>query len=103
MRHASRTFSHGGGDKVSAIYMPCGGGLIQLDHAIYDRTSESVDPDTGAVYRSTQPVLGVRITDMKGHVPKEGDQVKIDGCTFNVIDHDDDGQAGYRLMLHEYD
>lgn len=103
MRHASRTFAHGGNGQVSAIYKPCKGGFIQLDHAIFDRTSESIDPDTGAVYRGYQPRLGVRISDMQGHVPVEGDQVAIDGCNYRVIDFDDDGQAGFQLMLHEAD
>jgi hypothetical protein len=67
--------------------------------AIFDNEFQTVDPQTGTVVISTQPVIGVKDVHLP-QKPSKGDRVKIRGVDYKIIDHQPDGQAGSRLFLH---
>jgi hypothetical protein len=68
--------------------------------AIFDNEFQQVDPQTGAVVISTQPVIGIKY-DQLPQKPKSGDRVRIRYIDYRVIEDQPDGQAGSRLLLHK--
>jgi hypothetical protein len=81
------------------IYVSDGGSPVTFT-AIFDNEFQTVDPQTGALVISTQPVIGVKSTDLPDEPSKE-DRVTIRGVEYRIIDHQPDGQAGTRLFLHK--
>lgn len=67
---------------------------------IVDEAFEAVDPNTGAIIISQQPMLGLKLIDMPIEAQK-GDLVTMRGSDFHVIEAQTDGQAGTRLLLHK--
>jgi hypothetical protein len=67
---------------------------------IFDKLFEQVDPDTEQIVASNQPVIGFRESDLQ-RTPEKGDRIIIRGKTYRVIDSQEDGVAGVRLLLHE--
>lgn len=68
--------------------------------AIFDDKYQAVDPDSGAIITSTQPMLRVRIADLPRN-PLQGDLVTISGVTYRVNDFEPDGGGGAMLLLHK--
>jgi hypothetical protein len=70
---------------------------ITID-AIVDYETQTIDPNTGAVVVSNQPMIGVKDSDLPTR-PGEGDTCFVRGVEYRVIDRVEDGQAGTRLRL----
>ncbi len=85
------------GEKIKYTFKK--GGDVQID-AIFDQEWEQVDPDTEQVVSTNQPVLGVRLSDLKDE-PKIGDEILIlrDNKKYVVQDTREDGQGGVSLFL----
>lgn len=81
------------------IYTADGLSSIRIT-AIFDNEFQSVDPQSGAVVISTQPIIGVKDVQLP-QPPQKGDRVQIRGVDYKIIDHQPDGQAGSRLLLHK--
>jgi hypothetical protein len=69
-------------------------------NAIFDNEFQTIDPQSGAVVISTQPIIGVKDADLP-QAPSKGDLVQIRGVDYRIVDHQQDGQAGSRLFLHK--
>jgi hypothetical protein len=79
-------------------YTPNGGSPVTLQ-AIVDMEFEQVDPQTGAIVSSNQPMIGVKDSDLED-TPAPGDTCTVRGQNYKVIERREDGQAGSRLILH---
>lgn len=66
---------------------------------IFDNESELIDPATGAVVISNQPLVGFKNSDLNQR-PNVGDEVTIRNLVYLVVETMEDGQAGTRLRLH---
>ena len=67
---------------------------------IFDDFYEGVDPNTGAIVTSQQPIVGIKDADL-GQTPRQDDQVLIRGILYRVKEVQTDGQGGSRLYLHK--
>ena len=83
------------GEEIS--YVP-EGGLALAIQAIVDLNFEQVDPNTGAIVSSNQPMIGVRDLDLPAP-PDEGDRCTVRGLEYRVVERQQDGQGGSRLIL----
>lgn len=97
---AVRTFSHADSDGETLVtYTPKTGSPYPI-LAVFDKAHVSVDPGTGAPISSTNPILGVQLSQFVAE-PRKGDRVAIGGVTYNVIECQPDGVAGALLELHK--
>lgn len=101
---AVRTFRHAGQDGVSLVqYVPKTGAPYSID-AVFDEAHIRVDPDTGAAISTTEPILGVQLSQMQGPIVK-GDKVNVTRkgvvTRYLVDEFQRDGVAGALLKLHE--
>lgn len=78
-------------------FTPQGGAAASVS-GIFDATTEAIDLDTGMPVRRARPQLGVRLADLPS-APEEGDQVQVRGIDYVVVDVDEDGQGGAKLLL----
>ena len=95
---AVRTFAHSdtaGGSLVT--YAPASGSPYPI-RAVFDRSHLAVDPSTGAPVSSTNPILGVQLSQLAAE-PRKGDRVIVAGVTWRVHDYQPDGVAGALLEL----
>jgi hypothetical protein len=83
----------------AVTYIPKSGAAY-APNGIFDNVFEQVDPDTERIVASNQPNIGFRKADLQAD-PVQGDKVIVDGKTYRVIDAQEDGIAGVRVMLHE--
>lgn len=79
-------------------YTPNGGAPLTI-RAIVDMEFEQVDPQTGAIVSSNQPMIGVKDSDLD-FVPTPGDTCVVRDKNYRVIERQQDGQSGTRLILH---
>jgi hypothetical protein len=79
-------------------YTPDGGSPVTI-RAIVDMEFEQVDPATGAIVSSNQPMIGIKDSDLAA-TPAPGDTCIVRGTEYKVIERREDGQSGTRLMLH---
>jgi hypothetical protein len=97
---AVRTFRHADQAGASRVqYVPKVGSPYFVD-AVFDKAHVSIDQDTGAPISSTDPIIGIQLSQMQAE-PKKGDRVVVDGTTYTVADYQPDGVAGARLPLHQ--
>lgn len=97
---AVRTFSDTDADGETRVeYLPKGGSPIPLS-AVFDAAHLSVDPSTGAPVSSTNPILGIRNSDLPSP-PQQGDRVTVRGILYHVLDAQPDGVAGSLLELQK--
>jgi len=91
--HATRIL----GEEIEFRYKDGGSKKIK---AIFDNEWEQVDPDTERVVSSNQPILGVRLSDLKRE-PTTGDSILIlrDQKEYIIQDTREDGQGGVSLFL----
>lgn len=80
-------------------YIPKGQPAVVMT-GIFDDLYESVDPNTGVIITSQQPVLGIRDVDL-GQTPRQDDQVLVRGILYRVKEVQTDGQSGSKLYLHK--
>lgn len=81
------------------ILYPKAGGVLKI-RGVFDNEYQAIDPDTEKTISANQPALGINLND----IPREvlaGDEVKIRGVSFRVIDKQEDGQGGAVLLLHK--
>lgn len=81
------------------LYYPVGSGRELKIRGIFDGPFQVVDPDIENSVSSNQFSLGIKLKDLPV-TPKENDKVRIDGKDYLVIDPQEDGQGGSKLMLH---
>ncbi len=78
------------------------GRAVQL-RAIFDENFIQLDPNSDALVATNQPAIGVRLSDLPD-VPREGDKLRryyLGKTTeWKVVDAQEDGQGGARLVLH---
>ncbi|WAP69044.1 hypothetical protein OH818_01530 [Jiella pelagia] len=79
-------------------YYPLEGASFTV-RGVFNTVFQQVDPDTGAIVGSNQPNLGVRLTDFD-KAPASGDKMEIRGKSYVVVDTQEDGEGGARLILH---
>lgn len=97
---AVRTFSFDSPAGVSLVqYVPKTGAAYNI-RAVFDKAYISVDPNTGAPVQSTDPILGVRRSDLAAE-PKPGDRVVVNGTTYSIGEPQPDGVAGILFQLHK--
>jgi hypothetical protein len=97
---AVRTFRHADQAQQSRVeYIPRSGSPYYID-AVFDKAHVEIDQDTGAAISSTDPALGVQLSQLQGAVRK-GDQVRVDGVLYEIADNQPDGVAGARFKLLE--
>lgn len=95
-----RTFAHRDAAGQSLVqYLPKGGAAYAIE-ATFDKSHMSVDPSTGAQVSSTNPLLGVQLSQLQA-APRKGDRVNVGGVIYTVADFQPDGTAGAILELHE--
>jgi hypothetical protein len=91
LKHTSETF----GERV--VYWPSCEPSFEI-RAVFDASFQMVDAG-GAMIQSTQPRLGVRLSQFSQD-PREGDRVEVRGTIYDVIEFHPDGQGGANLLLH---
>lgn len=84
----------------TATYIPKGGEPEFEVDGIFDRPFLNVEIGQDNSHQSTAPTFGVKALDMETD-PQDGDQIIIDGITFNVFEVQEDGQGHIKLLLHE--
>lgn len=67
-------------------------------NAVYDAAHREIDPNTGAVVSSTDPIIGLRISDLPA-MPTNQHQFRIRGVLHRVVDVQPDGIAGILVQL----
>lgn len=97
---AVRTFSQSdeGGESL-VTYFPVNGDPYEIT-AVFDRAHVTVDPTTGAPVNSTNPVLGIQISQLQSPW-KKGDRVQVGTTLYKIAEYQPDGVAGALLELHK--
>ena len=75
------------------------GGQTKI-RGIFDNAHIAVDPNTDQFVSSQQPILGIKLNDLK-QPPAKGDTIIIGSKEYRVTDSQEDGVAGSSLFLHE--
>jgi hypothetical protein len=87
------------GEGVQRVtYTSIHGDTVEID-GVFEASTESVDPDTGAPILSHQPLLSVRLSQL-AHLPELGDSCVIRGLNYRVMAPEFDGQGTATLRLH---
>lgn len=79
-------------------YTPKSGSPLETV-GIFDNEYQAVDPNTGAIITSLEPVLGVKNANI-GQTPRQDDTVLVRGKSYRVKEVQSDGSGGSRLFLH---
>lgn len=66
--------------------------------AVFDTAHREIDPNTGSVVSSADPMLGLRIDDLPS-MPTNQHQFVVRGITYAVRDVQQDGVAGVLVLL----
>src|SRR5690606_37522085 len=66
---------------------------------VFNEVWRQVEPD-GAIVSTNQPNIGVRLIDFPAEKPIEGDTFLIRGRTYKVVDPQEDGEGGLKILLH---
>ena len=82
----------------SISYNAIGAGVVNIK-AVFDKNYEGVDPGTGALVQSTEPVAHVVLSDLPRH-PAQDDELTIDGITYYVVNVQEDSEGMAKLALH---
>lgn len=77
-----------------------GAAVTIISKAVFDANYQAVDPNTGAIITSTNPMIGVRLADLPGGATQDGDEIIRKGVTYRVIEQQDDSEGHARLILH---
>lgn len=72
----------------------------QSIQAIFDNEFQQVDPTTGILVVSQQPIIGILDTDLQ-QASGPGDRVLIRGIEYRIVETQPDGQAGTKLLLNK--
>lgn len=65
---------------------------------VFDQVHKMIDPQTGVQVDSRVPTFGIRLADLAAE-PDAGDQVVINGKTYEVLTSEEDGEGGAKLIL----
>ncbi|WP_321810075.1 hypothetical protein [Burkholderia sp. BCC1985] len=88
------------GEQVT--YLPATGGSFEI-RGVYDKAYFAVNVETGSMVSTSQPTLGIQLSQFPATVqPRQGDQliVKSTGEQWVVREVHPDGRGGARLMLN---
>ena len=83
----------------AVVYTPSGLSSVSIT-GIFDNLYEVIDPNTGAIITATQPILGLRNSDL-AQLPRQDDTLNVRGQDYRVKEVQVDGQGGSKLFLHE--
>lgn len=85
--------------KTSGVYtrLAAPSDEIEID-GVFDTVHRSVDPETGVPVSSKTPTFGIRLEDLPA-APDAGDQVVIRTVAYEVIESQEDGEGGAKLIL----
>jgi len=84
------------------VYAPQAGATFQIT-GVYDKAFFAVDVETGSLVSTSQPTLGVQLSQFpSNYLPQQGDQLRIVGTgeQWEVREVHSDGKGGARLMLN---
>lgn len=81
------------------IYVPASG-VSHKVRGIFDMAFQSADPNTHAAVTTTQPILGVKLSDLPVY-PQKGDKVIVKDVTYRIIEVQKDVHGGASLYLHK--
>ena len=85
----------------SIVFLPFGDATeYEIDKAVFDETYQAIDPDTGAIIQSTQPMLHVKLDDLPS-TPASGDRVRVRGDVYRIVRYEPDGLGLASLYLHK--
>ncbi|WP_349616931.1 head-tail joining protein [Azotobacter salinestris] len=71
---------------------------VELPQAVFDSAHVEIDPETQAPVSSTNPVLGVRLSDLPNErTPR--DRVRVRDQLYRISDVQPDGVAGALIVL----
>lgn len=65
---------------------------------VFDKNNQEVNPETGVPVNDFQPTLGIRLADLPAP-PAAGDTVTVSSVVYEVLQVEEDSQAGARLVL----
>ncbi len=65
---------------------------------VFDNEYQLVDPTTEHLVSVNQPSLGLNLNDFDFEIGT-GDKVKVRGVNYLIVDKQEDGQGGARLIL----
>lgn len=87
----------------SATYSSIDVGVDDFEiQGIFDNNYESVDHASGTVVSSNVCVFSCHLEDFPDGVePQQNDEIEIDGNSYRIIDPQEDGQGGVKLILHK--
>jgi hypothetical protein len=76
-------------------------GLVSttIDKAVFDKNYQAVDPSTGAIITSDNPMIGIKQTDLPDGVYMVGDEVQVDGVWYRAIQPQIDSEGGIKIIL----
>ena len=83
------------------VYRHKSGGVVTIK-AVWNKEHLFVDPDTEAVVSSTNPNIGVQLSDLL-KAPAENDTVDFLNDSYRVIDFEQDGQGAAQIILLKLD
>jgi len=83
----------------SVTYTPRTGTSKEIS-GIFDNSYKRLDPQSGLIVQSVEPVLGIRLSDLDS-APGDGDSVLIRSIVYRVVEVKQDGQGGATLRLHK--
>lgn len=93
LRHSTATF----GEEIT--FLPKSGRVFKK-RGVFDNEYQLIDPNTEHLVSVNQPMLGINLNDFdKGKEPLVGDEIKLRGVKFRIVDKQEDGQGGARLIL----
>jgi hypothetical protein len=87
------------GEGVGTIAYTHASGLTYPVDGIFEAQTEAVDPDTGAMILSYQPILSLELAVLR-ELPGNGDRCVIRGKAYLVREPEFDGQGTVTLRLY---
>lgn len=67
-------------------------------NGVFDKVHKSIDPETGVEIDSHQSSFGVNVSDLPAE-PADGDMLTVAGLNYEIIETQEDGETGRKLIL----
>ena len=80
-------------------FVPATGSPLLGLCGIWRKASVEVNENTGATVLTPEPVLDAKEADL-GQEPLEGDQLVIEGLTYEITKAHSDGEGVWKMFLH---
>lgn len=82
------------------VFRPLGSDRVEIE-GIYRAANRVLDEATGVPINAPEPVLDIRLADVRGPAPEEGDEVDVRGVRYRVQSSEPDGEGMTTLRLSE--